>query len=423
MKHLVKNSINLVPIELFRLTVIIILMACQQSSVIAVPFNTGVETSDKDRGGWLQGIAAYKGHVFFHRILIAEGRKQGYLVHVDPNKNITISDVVYSESIENHSHGGDIMVDGIGRIHIIYGASPGHEDSDGLHHLVSSKPLNVNSKFYMGKGFPDGIAGTYRHYENAPNGDLYAFIKSAPEDFSRGEGQLWHWNNHASTWNKVAVVNAMDGKTTYTPWLTTDNKGNVHLSWIWGDGPRHSPNRHIGSYALYKPATGKFYKANGSEYKSMPITPSSADAWQPIEPDRSWKEPEIRRATMQLDHKIRPVIKYHYIENQSRFVHWNGKEWERSIAMKSDIDGRLSVRGSTIYCHDKDKLHISKDYGKKWETITIAPGLNANSVYKADEKGDVILYFKDKEGPRKDIYIGYINYDDPSIILPLPPEK
>jgi hypothetical protein len=377
-------------------------------------FNTGVETSNEDRGGWYQGIAAFEGYVFFHRLSIDEGRKQASLVRVDPERNLTLSQVIYSESIENHSHGGCHMLDGKGRIHTIYGASPGHIDSDGLQHLVSDKALNVQGDFSEGKGFPTGINGTYRHFDRAPNGDIYAFIKDVPEDGTRsGEGHLWHWDNNASRWNFVAVVNAEYRKTTYSPYIAVDSRGKVHLSWHWANGYRSSPNRHLGSYAMYDPETKKFYKADGTEYTSMPITTDNADAWQPLEPGVKWDEPEMRDSRMWLDGYDRPVMEYRYLGGNARIARWDGKQWVRTehpFRPGNDPEGMLSVHGTNLYFFKDADLHVSEDWGKTWKTHTIAPGLTFNCVAKAGENQDVVLYYKEKDGPMKDIYIAYVDY-------------
>ena len=401
------------PFNLYEITTVI-----EENSGNA--FNTGIETSDEDLGGWNQGIATYKGYVFFHRFFIANGRKQCYLVGIDPNNSITISDVLYTVSEESHSHGGDLMVDGSGRVHVIFGAFPGHENSDGLHHLVSDIPLSVTSGYSKGQGFPDGITGTYRDYDRAPNGDLYAFIKNKNSTQNSGEGELWHWNNSESTWNKIEVVNSESGKTTYSPQLEIDNDGRVHLSWIWGNGPTNSPHRHVGSYALYNPSTGKFYKADGSEYANLPITSSTADAFQPLE--KEWDEREINGASMRLDGENRPVISCSYVGMQKRIIRWNGNEWKRTITNARQVDGILAVHGSAIYLHEDEDIHVSNDWGDSWDTQEIASGLSAAAVVKADSSGDVVLYYKDKSGARKNIYTGYIKYGENPTLHSYPPK-
>jgi hypothetical protein len=285
--------------------------------------------------------------------------------------------------------------------------------SSGLYHLVSEIPLDVTGNHAPGNGFPAGIFGTYRHFDRAPNGDIYAFIKDVPEQ--SGEGHLWHWNNSLSKWSFVAVVAAEYRKTVYSPWLIVDNTGMVHLSWHWGNGFTSSANRHLGSYAMYDPATGKFYMADGSEYESMPINTSNADVWQPLEPGVSWDEPEIRDSRMCLDGFNRPVIEYRYVGRKSRIARWDGSKWvriEHNYRPGNNNTGMLSVHGTNFYFYKDGNVHVSENWGITWNSSTIAPGLFANTVVKSGPDTDVILYYKDKDGPAKDIYVGYVTYED-----------
>jgi hypothetical protein len=126
---LVKPLVTLVMKKIQSVLWVILLLSFTTGRVFAFSveiFNTGVETADDDVGGWFQGITGYHGYIFFHRYFVSDNRKHCSLVRVSPEREVAVSGVKYTESSESHSHGGDHMIDGYGRIHTIYGGAPTH---------------------------------------------------------------------------------------------------------------------------------------------------------------------------------------------------------------------------------------------------------------------------------------------------------
>src|SRR5690606_23523343 len=62
--------------------------------------------------------------------------------------------------------------------------------------------------------------------------------------------------------------------------IVPDAAGDLHIAWEWSYGGANGL-RHLGSYARYEPATGRFFDAAGREL-AAPIGTSSTAVYQPL---------------------------------------------------------------------------------------------------------------------------------------------
>jgi hypothetical protein len=228
-----------------------------------------------------------------------------------------------------------LAVDGDGYIHVWYGM----HDFHGLRYARSNEPESVTTGFKVRRAeFPDvDESYTYPHAATAPNGDIYFSIRNQWRYLP-----LFRWDNAQKTWTKLAVFasghdtdNTEQTYTPYLPWLFVDSTGNVHIKWDWAFGSSRS-ERHMGSYALYKPDTGKFYRANGQEYQ-LPITVETADTFQPMPQGVTWDHEGIALSNMTVDAHNQPIISYAFSPRgnanqwEHRVARWDGTAWVRTI--------------------------------------------------------------------------------------------
>ncbi|MFN8419668.1 MAG: BNR-4 repeat-containing protein, partial [Anaerolineae bacterium] len=224
-----------------------------------------------------------------------------------------------------------LAIDGDGYIHVWYGM----HNRQGMRYARSNSPDNVLDGFTVrSKEFPNANESyTYPNAASAPNGDIYFSIRNQGRRLP-----LFHWDNKQKQWQELVVfvegtAAKNDGQTyvPYLPWLYVDSANNVHIKWDWAFGDARS-ERHNGSYALYRPDTGRFYRADGTEY-ALPITALTAEVFQPMPEGVTWNDEGIALSDMVVDAQNQPVISYAFSPNGSanlwehRVAHWDGSQW------------------------------------------------------------------------------------------------
>jgi hypothetical protein len=113
---------------------------------------------------------------------------------------------------------------------------------------------------------------TYPNATRTPNGDVYLVIRDVPDR------RLYRWDNAADAWSRVAIFVSQPDFVVYPDDVVPDAAGNLHIAWEWGFS--ESGLRHLGSYARYEPATGKFFDAAGTVL-ATPIGTSGTAVYQP----------------------------------------------------------------------------------------------------------------------------------------------
>lgn len=332
----------------------------------------------------IDGSSEVRGTSDWNTSLTLDADGNAYGVFVDKNMKNTVVKVtpggaVTSQIIDTTSNEYDahntpsIVIDGDGFLHVAYNMH-NHNMK-----LVKSPAANTVTGGWVaegGTGTPwDSGRYTYPAMSTAPNGDAYMTIRNrdwdilAPDGSSGGPVQLFHYDNTTKQWSSIAQFAQEDGYTGYLPAPYVDTTGKVHLLWHWAlGGP--TGIRHLGSYAVYDPNTGKFYKADGTEYvgaeTGTPITTVTADAYQPREAD--WDQPGISDHSVTVNALGQPIVAYNFFREGDadqrviRLARWDGTEW-----VHTDLEG--PVTGTTI----GDPALVNRD-------------------------GDLHLYFKDAEG-------------------------
>ena len=296
-----------------------------------------------------------------------------------------------------------LAIDGAGYIHVWYGM----HNAQGMRYARSNAPDDVTSGFTVrSEEFPDPDADyTYPHAAAAPNGDIYFSI--------RQEGRmlpLFRWDSAGQQWSQIAVfadgqARSNDGQTytPYLPWLFVDSENNVHIKWEWAFGTARS-ERHVGSYALYKPATDTFYRADGSPY-TLPITVESADVFQPRPEGVSWNDEGIALSDLAVDANHRPVISYAFSPTgardnwQHRVAHWNGTQWVLTVltseTKKWNKDFLIAEQGVIYYyarTNAGTELWTSADNGDTWSTSTVLEARPVDGAIWLRERTHVVLH-------------------------------
>ena len=162
-----------------------------------------------------------------------------------------------------------IMVDGAGYLHVAWG----HHNQP-LNYAVSTQP---NSLELSGKKSMTGTKEnrvTYPEFYKLPNGDMLFVYRDGAS--GNGDLVLKRYNTPAQKWVDVQN-NLIDGQGKRNAYwqMAVDQKGTIHLSWVWRESPDVASN-HDMCYARSKDG-GLTWERSTSEKYVVPITATTAE--------------------------------------------------------------------------------------------------------------------------------------------------
>ncbi|MED5019604.1 BNR-4 repeat-containing protein [Paenibacillus chibensis] len=302
-----------------------------------------------------------------------------------------------------------IARDGSGRFHVFASM---HDEA--WHYFrsdtVGGSPQNHSADMPA----PATFKGTYPVLTTAPNGDVYLLIRSSEDAAGYRSGQLFRWDNAASTWSKIAVIGSSLNKSFYPDDLVFDASGNLHILFEWSAFAA-SALRHELSYVKYSPSTGSFTKADGSTV-SLPLKPGTADIIQPLAPTEAYVQtgsdpggPGVQSAKLAVDPAGSPVVAYRYREEGSstfsvKYASYGSAGWSlqtvyNASETKAAIDITWAGSAPRVYYAKStgtDRAFMAVPSGGSWSQTSIAPNkpIERLSVERNDNGVD-ILYLVD----------------------------
>lgn len=231
---------------------------------------------------------------------------------------------------DNGHNQPSIVVDGDGVIHAFVSM---HNEQ--WNYFRSDTAGDVSTMVDRTSTMPDlDVDITYPVTARGADGDAWVLVRTGTDADGAREGVLYHYDRSAGSWGRETTIAAAKGYSFYPDDLEVSPDGRVHVLWEWGPFPA-DPARHLGSYAVYDPATGSLADAAGATVPG-PITPASTGAivWRPFltgETIRSYT-PAVQSAKLALDGSALAGIGYRFVEKDrtaydARFVRWDGSSW------------------------------------------------------------------------------------------------
>ncbi|KAF2509215.1 neuraminidase [Flavobacterium zhairuonense] len=227
----------------------------------------------------------------------------------------------YSGNVKDAHNTISIATDGDGYLHISWD----HHDTK-LRYAKSKFPLSLDL------GEEESMTGiaeqkvTYPEFHNLPNGNLAFFYRSGAS--GRGNMILNLYSVKDKKWSQLQsnLLNGEEQRSAY--WQAkVDQKGTIHLSWVWRESWDVSTNHDI-CYARSFDGGLTWEKSNGEKY-NLPITIASAEI--------AWKIPEksslINQTSMTTDENGNPYIANYWNENtipQFQIVYLENGVWKKS---------------------------------------------------------------------------------------------
>lgn len=254
---------------------------------------------------------------------IAYYNPDGYLIlgkrKLD-TKDWTLQQTQYKGDVKDAHNSISIMVDGGGFLHVAWD----HHDNP-LRYAKGKAPLSLDL------GDEEPITGqletnvTYPEFHLMPNGDLIFIYR----DGQSGSGNLVinHYNLKTKRWTQKQR-NLIDGENKRNAYwqACVDNKGVIHISWVWRETWDVSTNHDL-CYARSSDFGTTWEKSNGQKYE-LPITQDNAEYVSYI-PQNSEL---INQTSITTDKKGKVYIASYWREKDSdipqyHVVYWDKKQW------------------------------------------------------------------------------------------------
>lgn len=301
--------------------------ARERSVDLGIPIHERTDLSDWNTAVSIDG----QGNTY---VVFNDERLRVIGVKIDSQNRVTSGIVDIGVADDPGHNTPSVAVDGDGFIHIWYDM---HNDQMKI--KKSAEPRRVDAGWLHESG-PWSGRYTYPAATVASNGDVYFTAR-------RKKGwtcQLFHYDRSEKNWRLVADFAQAFGFTCYLPRPYGASDGKVHLSFQWRKG-KPGANRHLGSYAVYDPAEDTFKRADGTPYY-LPISPRTADAYQPLE--ANWENQYgISAHGLTVNDQDQPLIVYNYFraghpdQRVVRLARWSGTGWVRTDLAGPESDTTL----------------------------------------------------------------------------------
>lgn len=266
-----------------------------------------------------------------------------------------------------------IMVDGDGYLHIAWD----HHNNQ-LHYCRSIAPgsLDLTEKMQM-TGSHEKLV-SYPEFYTLPNGNLLFFYR----DGGSGKGNLVinYYHTLEKSWTQLHE-NLIDGQGTRNAYWQTciDDKGTIHLSWVWRESPDVSSN-HDMCYAKSLDG-GKTWQTSTNKMYQLPITALSAEYAARI----PQKSELINQTSMCTDAHGNPYIATYWQDSgtgipQYHIIYLKEHKWKIENINSRKNPFSLSGAGTK-------RIPISRPQVISWHNKVAT---NFALIYRDEERGNTV---------------------------------
>lgn len=311
--------------------------------------------------------------VFRNNSLVTHGEEQyisyydndGYLIlgkrKLD-SKQWTLHRTQYQGNVKDAHNVISMMVDGEGYIHVSFDHH-GHK----LNYCRSIAPgsLKLGDKIPM-TGVDEGNV-TYPEFYSLSGGDLLFVYRSGSS--GRGNLVMNRYSLKEHKWTRVQDI-LIDGENKRNAYwqMYVDEKGTIHLSWVWRES-WHVETNHDICYARSFDNGVTWYKSSGEQYE-LPIKLSNAEYTCRLPQNCEL----INQTSMSADAEGNPYIATYWRDSDSdvpqyRIVWNDGKVWhQRQITdrktpftLKGGGTKMIPIARPRIVVEDGEVFYIFRD--------------------------------------------------------------
>jgi hypothetical protein len=227
----------------------------------------------------------------------------------------------YKGNVKDAHNSISLMVDGEGYLHVSW-----DHHSSKLRYCRGIAPFSIE----LGNEIPmigqNEEQVTYPEFYALPNGDLLFLIRQGVS--GRGDLALNRYSVKTKTWARVQnILIDGEGKRNAYWQACTDERGGLHLSWVWRETSDVATNHDL-CYAYSKDGGKNWQKSSGEKY-TLPIKAENAEYICKI----PQKSELINQTSMYADAKGRAYIASYWRDSTStvpqyRLVYTDGKTWK-----------------------------------------------------------------------------------------------
>jgi hypothetical protein len=272
------------------------------------------------------------------------------------NEQWDINETSYKGNVNDAHNCISIMIDGEGYLHVAWD----HHNSP-LNYTRSKRPLSLDleEKQAMTGVLEDKV--TYPGFYKMRNGDLLFMYR----DGGSGNGNLVlnSYRTQTKQWVRLHS-NLIDGEDIRNAYwqACTDDKGGIHLSWVWRETPDVASN-HDMCYARSEDGGETWTNSKGNRYE-LPITAETAE-YSGIIPQNSEL---INQTSMITDKEGNPYIATYYRKADSQIPQYHiiyldsHKQWKDvSLDFRKtpfSLSGlgtkKIPISRPQLICRDRD---------------------------------------------------------------------
>ncbi|HEY8561952.1 MAG TPA: BNR repeat-containing protein [Pyrinomonadaceae bacterium] len=289
--------------------------------------------------------------VIFRKNSVTSHRDQQYAAFYDADSRVTVAKrrlgaenwqiqkTRFTGNTADAHNSISLAVDGRGFLHLAWD----HHNSP-LNYSRSLKPESLEFSESRPMISEDESKVTYPEFFNLPNGDLLFFYR----DGASGNGNLVldRYDAKRQKWSRVQN-NLIDGERQRSayPQAAVDEKGTIHLSWVWRESPDVATNHDL-AYAKSADGGKTWLKSTGEKY-GLPIRAATAEY--------VWRVPQnrelINQTSMTADGRGNPYIATYWRDRNSevpqfRLVYFDGAKWNAAQVSKRRTAFSLSGAGT-----------------------------------------------------------------------------
>lgn len=340
--------------------------------------------------------------VIFRRNSLITDKETQFIAYYDENKNVVIGKRnIHSKNWELKvtPYKGDatdahksisIMVDGDGYLHMSWGM---HGGAFNYCKSVNPGSLELTSKMSM-TGFKENHV-TYPEFYRLTNGNLLFLYR----DGASGNGSLMlnSYDIKTQKWHTVqdGWINGEGKRSPYWQ-MVVDNKGTIHLSWVWRESPDVASN-HDMCYAKSEDGGITWLKSTGEKY-NLPITAATAEYALKI----PQKSELINSTAIAVDENNSPyIVSYWKTQGdnspQYRLIYKKDNAWKTQQISQRKTPFSLSGGGTKRIPISRPLLIVSEKNHKKHVYV----------FFRDEERGDKVSV-----AISKDIDKGKWNFKD-----------
>jgi len=311
----------------------------------------------------------------FRKNSLVTFRDTQYAAYYDPQKFVVlakrktgsekweIKQTQFKGKTEDAHNVISLMVDGEGFLHLAW-----DHHNNVLHYSKSKAPGSLEMSEQMAMTGRNEKELSYPEFYKMPDGNILFFYRDGGS--GRGDLIINKYDIKTKSWTRLQDNLISGEKKRNAYWQAfVDNKGTIHISWVWRESPDVASN-HDMCYAKSRDGGLTWEKSNGEKY-TLPITAATAEHALDI----PQKSELINQTSICCDSKGNPFIVSYWKDQgktapQYHLIYYTGKSWKAEALDFRKTSFSLSGTGTKRIPISRPQVMV-KGAGKKASVLML----------------------------------------------------